>query len=161
MKHHLLSSYFNAVLSVALAQFGANGFPCGMPGIIRLAEGSPYAQEVLESQMGMQLTEMKKYAELDPSERAHTVLPGAHPPVRGFYLIKPSPMGSAKPAQSGSLLRGLRLPKCPSSSQRLAPSPSMSDVSTATAPDKSLHSPVVKEHALDVVVNIDDTQLER
>ena len=44
MKQHLLSSYFHAVLSVALAQFGSSGFPCGMPGIIRLAESSPYVQ---------------------------------------------------------------------------------------------------------------------
>ena len=44
MKHHLLSSYFHAVLSVALAQFGTNGFPCGVAGIIRLAEESSYVQ---------------------------------------------------------------------------------------------------------------------
>lgn len=44
MKHHLLSSYFHAVLSVALAQFGKNGFPDGVAGIIRLAEASPYFQ---------------------------------------------------------------------------------------------------------------------
>ena len=44
MKHHLLSSYFHAVLSVALAQFGTNGFPCGVAGITRLAEKSSYVQ---------------------------------------------------------------------------------------------------------------------
>lgn len=44
MKHHMLSSYFHAVLSVALAQFSTTGFACGMPGIIRLAESSPYVQ---------------------------------------------------------------------------------------------------------------------
>ena len=44
VKHHLLSSYFHAVLSVALAQFGTNGFVSGMHGIIRLAESSPYIQ---------------------------------------------------------------------------------------------------------------------
>ena len=44
VKHHMLSSYFHAVLSVALAQFSPSGFPCGMPGIIRLAEASPYVQ---------------------------------------------------------------------------------------------------------------------
>ena len=44
MKHHLLSSYFHAVLSVALSQFGTNGFPCGVAGIIRLAQKSSYVQ---------------------------------------------------------------------------------------------------------------------
>ena len=44
VKHHLLSSYFHAVLSVALAQFGTNGIVSGMHGIIRLAESSPYIQ---------------------------------------------------------------------------------------------------------------------
>ena len=49
MKHHLLSSYFHAVLSVALAQFGTSGFAHGTAGIVRLAEGSPYVQVSLLS----------------------------------------------------------------------------------------------------------------
>lgn len=44
MKNHLLASYFHAILSVALAQFSARGYVDGMPGIMRLAETSSYAQ---------------------------------------------------------------------------------------------------------------------
>lgn len=44
MKNHLLASYFHAILSVALAQFSSRGFEDGMPGIVRLAETSPYVQ---------------------------------------------------------------------------------------------------------------------
>ena len=44
MRHHLLSSYFHAVLLVALAQFSTKGFVDGIPGVIRLAKASPYVQ---------------------------------------------------------------------------------------------------------------------
>lgn len=44
MKHHLLTSYFHAVLSVALAQFSTKGFVDGIPGVIRLAKASSYVQ---------------------------------------------------------------------------------------------------------------------
>ena len=44
VRQHLLSSYFHAVLSVALAQFTSKGIADGIPGIIRLAEASPYIQ---------------------------------------------------------------------------------------------------------------------
>lgn len=121
-------------------------------------------QDVLESQMGMQLAEMKQYSELDPVERTHTVLPGAHPPVRGFYLIKPSPIASlGKSARSASLMTRLRLPRCPSSTHSLVPSSSVSDVSVE-ALDSSMHGPTVpdtvQEDISDVVVDIDDTQLQ-
>lgn len=40
----MLSSYFDAVLSVALAQCSTSGCSSGMPVIIHLAEASPYVQ---------------------------------------------------------------------------------------------------------------------
>ena len=42
VRHHLLTNYFHAILSVVLAQFTGLGFLDGMEGVIRLAEASPY-----------------------------------------------------------------------------------------------------------------------
>lgn len=44
VKHHLLSSYYHAILAVMLAEFSNKGFADGMAGIVRLAEASPYIQ---------------------------------------------------------------------------------------------------------------------
>ena len=40
--HHFLSSYYDAMLSIILAQFRSKGFADGMDGIIRLAESSDF-----------------------------------------------------------------------------------------------------------------------
>ena len=42
VRHHLLTNYFHAILTVVLAQFSGLGFLDGMEGIIRLAEASSY-----------------------------------------------------------------------------------------------------------------------
>lgn len=124
-------------------------------------------QGVLASQMGMEVTEMQRYSQLSAAERAQTPLPGFHPPVKGFYLIKPSPsIGSTKSvARSPSLLTRLRHPRQLSSTHSLQPSLSMSDFASASssqAPDvlddASLHArpdPVQKD-AADVMIHVDD-----
>lgn len=56
-------------------------------------------QDLLASQMGMQLAEMQRYSQMEPTERSKAVLPGSHAPVKGFYLIKRSlSVGKTKPA---------------------------------------------------------------
>ena len=42
VRHHMLTNYFHAILSVVLAQFTGLGFIDGMDGVVRLAEASPY-----------------------------------------------------------------------------------------------------------------------
>ena len=42
MDQHFLSSYYDAMLSVILAQFTAKGFADGVDGIIRLAESCEF-----------------------------------------------------------------------------------------------------------------------
>ena len=44
VRHHLLTNYTHAILSVVLAQFTNLGFLDGVEGVIRLAEASPYIQ---------------------------------------------------------------------------------------------------------------------
>lgn len=44
VRHHLLTNYMHAILSVLLAQFTGLGFLDGMEGVIKLAEASPYIQ---------------------------------------------------------------------------------------------------------------------
>ncbi len=44
VRHHLLTNYMHAILSVVLAQFTGLGFLDGMEGVIKLAEASPYMQ---------------------------------------------------------------------------------------------------------------------
>ena len=44
MRHHLLTNYMHAILSVVLAQFTGLGFLDGMEGVIKLAEASSYVQ---------------------------------------------------------------------------------------------------------------------
>lgn len=87
--------------------------------------------------MGMQLAHMKHFSELDPEQWGQSVLPGSHLPVKGFYLIKPSPaIGSSKSLpRSSSLMTRLRLPKCSSSTHSIQPSSSMSEL--VSLPDKA------------------------
>ncbi len=44
VRHHLLTNYMHAILSVVLAQFTGLGFLDGMEGVIKLAEASSYVQ---------------------------------------------------------------------------------------------------------------------
>ena len=44
VRHHMLTNYMHAILSVVLAQFTGLGFLDGMEGVIKLAEASPYVQ---------------------------------------------------------------------------------------------------------------------
>ena len=44
MRHHLLTNYMHAILSVVLAQFSGLGFLDGMEGVVKLAEASPYVK---------------------------------------------------------------------------------------------------------------------
>ena len=145
-------------------------------------------QDVLESQMGMRLADMTHYSQLDEDQRAQTALPGAHPPVKGFYLIQPSPAAlpsSRPPGRSSSLLTRLRQPRSSSSSQSLAPSMSLSMSQSQDQPQshsQSLSNPQVQsqEHpepldssshdgagklsaaqpsSTDVVVNVDEAEV--
>ena len=43
---------------------------------------------LLETQMGMHLADMKRFASEDPANRKNQTLPGAHLPAKGFYRIK-------------------------------------------------------------------------
>ncbi|KAL3155310.1 hypothetical protein ABBQ38_010874 [Trebouxia sp. C0009 RCD-2024] len=105
VRHHLLTSYFHTILSVVLAQFGGLGFPDGMEGMIRLAEASPYVKDLLQTQMGMSLPEMRAFCQSDPASRSEQALPGPHLPSKGFWLIKkPSaPSSAATPRASATL----------------------------------------------------------
>lgn len=42
LDQHFMTSYYHAMLSVILGQFTRNGFPDGVQGIIKLAEGSEF-----------------------------------------------------------------------------------------------------------------------
>ena len=42
VRHHMLTSYMQAILSIVLAQFTGLGYLDGMEGVIRLAQASPY-----------------------------------------------------------------------------------------------------------------------
>jgi hypothetical protein len=44
VRHHMLTNYMHAILSVVLAQFTGLGFLDGMEGVIKLAEASSYVQ---------------------------------------------------------------------------------------------------------------------
>ncbi len=44
VRHHMLTNYMHAILSVVLAQYTGLGFLDGMEGVIKLAEASPYMQ---------------------------------------------------------------------------------------------------------------------
>ena len=105
--------------------------------------------------MGMQLEDMKRYSQLDPSQRVESVLPGSHPPVKGFYLIKPSPVIASSKSlnRSPSLLTRLRNPKRSSSTHSLVLSPSISEFDALSgnlegeALESSLHSHVSSDPA--------------
>ncbi|KAL0050037.1 hypothetical protein WJX82_003243 [Trebouxia sp. C0006] len=72
VRHHMLTNYMHAILSVVLAQFTGLGFLDGMEGVIKLAEASPYMQELLETQMGMDLPNMRAFCQTDASSRIST-----------------------------------------------------------------------------------------
>lgn len=117
--------------------------------------------------MGMQLSHMKQFSELDPEQQVQSVLPGSHPPVKGFYLIKPSPaIGSSKSLpRSNSLMTRKHLLKCPSATHSIQPSSAMSELGSlpdkaeANALDSSCHNARESDAAapdnVDVVVDID------
>ena len=120
--------------------------------------------------MGMQLVEMKRFNTLDPDQQVQAILPGSHPPVKGFYLIKPSPAISSSKSlpTSNSLMPRLRLPKCSSSTHSIQPSSSVSELESLPekaepdALDNSSHENTPPEAAaansLDVVVDIDQIE---
>ena len=120
--------------------------------------------------MGMKLEEMHCYSQLDPEQQTQSVLPGAHPPVKGFYLIQPS--SSVAPtrtvSRSASLLTRLRHPRSSPTTHSALPSSSGSqtgvepDLQQGQQLDSSTELPIEAdagpEASTDVVVNIDETQ---
>lgn len=129
--------------------------------------------------MGMQLTDMRQYSQLTPAERAGVILPGSHPPVKGFYFIKPSPVIAASKCliRNPSMLTRLHHPRRSGSTPSLVPSSSLSE--SGSVPDiqevevalggyhlGSPHSPRaadiihedMHEDIEDVVINVDDAQ---
>ncbi|KAA6429424.1 MAG: hypothetical protein FRX49_00818 [Trebouxia sp. A1-2] len=101
VRHHLLTNYMHAILSVVLAQFTGLGFLDGMEGVIKLAEASSYVQDILQTQMGMSLPEMKAFCQADPAAKTGQSLPGAHLPSKGFWLTKRPTAPSTAAAPSG------------------------------------------------------------
>ena len=118
-------------------------------------------QDVLQSQMGMQLADMQRYSQLTPVQQAQSALPGAHLPAKGFYLIKPLPVptSSKSLAKSPSLL--FRLSRFGSLSPTHSSQRSFSSIAQS-ADDSSFHSNKTsgtgQEDSTDVVVDIDDMQ---
>ena len=125
--------------------------------------------------MGMQLTDMRQYSQLTPAERAGVILPGSHPPVKGFYFIKPSPVIAPSKCQirNPSMLTRLRHPRRSGSTPSLVPSSALSEVGSLpdiqeveVALGGSPHSPRAAdiihedthEDIEDVVINVDDAQ---
>ena len=121
--------------------------------------------------MGMQLAGMKQYSQLDPSQRVESVLPGSHPPAKGFYLIKPSPVIASSKSlnRTPSLLTRLRNPKRSSSTHSLVPSPSISEFDAlsgnveaetleSSLPSREKADPA-QESASEAVVDVDEIQL--
>ena len=64
-------------------------------------------QELLETQMGMSLPEMRAFCHTDPTGRSEQALPGARLPSKGFWLIKrpTAPSSAAAPRVPPRLLR--------------------------------------------------------
>lgn len=126
--------------------------------------------------MGMHLTAMRRYSQLTLAERGGVVLPGSHPPVKGFYLIKPSAVitSSTGLKRTPSMLTRLRHPRRSGSTLSLVPSSSLSEIGSVSdiqeaevALGSSSHSPKaadiiheeIREDSEDVVINMDDAQL--
>ena len=85
--------------------------------------------------MGMQLSEMRHYQQLDPESRGKLGLAGAHPPVKGFYLLKT--LATSPPDRSSSsLMTRLRRSKATSSTHSLASLHHISPASGAPAATK-------------------------
>lgn len=125
--------------------------------------------------MGMRLTDMRQYSQLTLAERGGVALPGSHPPVKGFYLIKPSPAVASSKClvRNPSMLHRLRHPRRSGSTHSLVPSSSLSEIGSVSdiqevnvALDSSPHSPKaadiihedIHQDSEDVVINIDDAQ---
>lgn len=126
--------------------------------------------------MGMHLTDMQQYSQLTLAERSGVVLPGSHPPVKGFYLIKPSPVAASSKSlnRNPSMLTRLRHPRRSGFTHSLVPSSSLSEIGSApdiqeveAALESSSHSPraadiiheEIRENNEDVVISIDNAQL--
>ena len=58
-------------------------------------------QDILKTQMGMSLPEMKAFCQADPVAKAGQSLPGAHLPSKGFWLTKRPTAPSTAAAPSG------------------------------------------------------------
>ena len=58
-------------------------------------------QELLETQMGMSLPNMRAFCQADASSRSRQSLPGAHLPSKGFWLTKRPTAPSTAAAPSG------------------------------------------------------------
>ena len=63
-------------------------------------------QDLLETQMGMSLPEMRAFCQSDPSTRDSQALPGAHLPSKGFWLVKrpTAPSTAAAPRAAGRVM---------------------------------------------------------
>ena len=63
-------------------------------------------QDLLETQMGMSLPEMRTFRQADPFTRDTQALPGAHLPSKGFWLVKrpTGPSTAAAPSTPGRLM---------------------------------------------------------
>ena len=64
-------------------------------------------QDLLETQMGMSLPEMRTCCQADPFTRDSQALPGAHLPSKGFWLVKrPTAPSTAAAPSTGDRLMG-------------------------------------------------------
>lgn len=64
-------------------------------------------QELLETQMGMSLPDMRAFCQSDPATSRGRTLPGAHLPSKGFWLLKrpTAPSTAAAPSPAGRFMR--------------------------------------------------------
>lgn len=107
--------------------------------------------------MGMHMAEMQQYGQLDPSERAKSGLPGSHPPVRGFYFVKPSAgTSSSMLTRTSKVLTRLRHPKGSSSAQTLSSLQETSSASDISASEVAALSLQVSHHLEAACKNVCD-----
>ena len=64
MSDHLLSKYWQSLLTIVLNQFRCKRVRGGMKGIVRMAEENPALRQLFEEQLGMELGEMREVSPL-------------------------------------------------------------------------------------------------
>ena len=60
MSDHLLSKYWQSLLTIVLNQFRCKRVRGGMRGVIRMAEENPALRRLFAEQLGMELGEMRR-----------------------------------------------------------------------------------------------------